>query len=118
MAGSFGFERGDKYDVSVRAGERSLLPRVREADEDVLIVADGFSCREQIMQGTGRKAMHLAEVIQIGLRQPARFPNLPRFIPAARTAAFILAAGTLGALALMPIWGIWGRNSGDAPPNS
>ncbi len=62
MAGSFGFER-EKYDVSMRAGERVLLPRVRAADADCLIIADGFSCREQIEQGTGRKTRHLAEVI-------------------------------------------------------
>jgi Fe-S oxidoreductase len=65
MAGSFGFER-DKYDVSVAIGERKLLPAVREAPASTLIVADGFSCREQIAQQTGRRALHLAEVIQLG----------------------------------------------------
>src|SRR5207237_10351376 len=54
MAGAFGFERGH-YDVSMKAGERVLLPRVREAAEDTLIITDGFSCREQIAQGTGRR---------------------------------------------------------------
>jgi Fe-S oxidoreductase len=63
MAGSFGFERGDKYDVSVAAGERVVLPAVRAADPDTVIVADGFSCREQVFQGTGRKPLHLAQVI-------------------------------------------------------
>jgi FAD/FMN-containing dehydrogenase/Fe-S oxidoreductase len=63
MAGSFGFERGDKYDVSVAAGERALLPAVRAADPRTVIVADGFSCREQVFQGTGRKPLHLAQVI-------------------------------------------------------
>jgi FAD/FMN-containing dehydrogenase/Fe-S oxidoreductase len=48
MAGSFGFERGEKYRVSVAAGERVLLPTVRAADPSVLVVADGFSCRTQI----------------------------------------------------------------------
>ena len=62
MAGSFGFESG-KYDVSMKAGERVLLPRVRAADRDCLVLADGFSCREQIEQGAGRKTHHLAEVI-------------------------------------------------------
>ncbi|HET7873267.1 MAG TPA: FAD-linked oxidase C-terminal domain-containing protein, partial [Terriglobales bacterium] len=65
MAGSFGFER-DKYDVSVAIGERKLLPAVRQAPASTLIVADGFSCREQIAQQTGRRALHLAEVIQLG----------------------------------------------------
>jgi Fe-S oxidoreductase len=67
LAGSFGFEAGEKYDVSIAAGERVLLPRVREADRDTLIVADGFSCRTQIEHTTDRKALHLAEVIALGL---------------------------------------------------
>ncbi len=62
MAGSFGFE-ADKYEISQAAGERVLLPRVRQAGADTLILADGFSCREQIEQGTGRRTRHLAEVI-------------------------------------------------------
>jgi len=64
MAGAFGFEKKN-YDISMRIGERVLLPRVREAAKDTLIIADGFSCREQIEQATGRKAMHLAEVLQM-----------------------------------------------------
>jgi Fe-S oxidoreductase len=67
MAGAFGFERGEHYDVSVKAGERVLLPAVRAAPDDTMIVADGFSCREQIRQCTGRRALHLAEVLQTGL---------------------------------------------------
>ena len=63
MAGSFGFESGNKYDVSIKAGERVLLPRVRAAERNCMIVADGFSCREQIEQATGRRTQHLAEVI-------------------------------------------------------
>ena len=62
MAGPFGFER-DKYTVSQTLGERVLLPAVRTADDDTLIVTDGFSCREQIAQGTGRRAVHVAEVL-------------------------------------------------------
>jgi Fe-S oxidoreductase len=65
MAGAFGFERGDKYDVSIKAGERVLLPAVRAAPTDALIVADGFSCREQIEQTTNRRALHLAQVITL-----------------------------------------------------
>jgi Fe-S oxidoreductase len=65
MAGSFGFER-DKYDVSIEIGERKLLPAVRRAPLSTVIIADGFSCREQIAQETGRRALHLAEVIQMG----------------------------------------------------
>ena len=51
MAGSFGFE-SDKYDLSVKVGERVLLPAVQEAEPSTLVVADGFSCREQIAQLT------------------------------------------------------------------
>jgi len=69
MAGAFGFERGERYEVSIRCGERALLPAVREAGSDTLIVADGFSCREQIAQGAGRRALHLAQVLQLALRQ-------------------------------------------------
>ncbi len=67
MAGAFGFERGEHYDVSVKAAERVLLPAVRAASPETLVVADGFSCREQIEQGTGRRALHLAEVIHGGM---------------------------------------------------
>lgn len=62
MAGSFGFESG-KYDVSIKAGERVALPQVRAASCNCLILANGFSCREQIEQGSGRRTHHLAEVI-------------------------------------------------------
>jgi Fe-S oxidoreductase len=68
MAGSFGFEP-DKYDISVAIGELELLPSVRKAAPDALIIADGFSCREQIAQCTDRHALHLAEVIQMALRE-------------------------------------------------
>ncbi|WP_137388545.1 FAD-binding and (Fe-S)-binding domain-containing protein [Rhodoligotrophos defluvii] len=66
MAGPFGFEAGH-YDVSVKCGERVLLPEVRRADADTLIIADGFSCREQIAQCTGRRALHLAEVLHMAM---------------------------------------------------
>ncbi len=68
MAGSFGFEK-DHYDVSIKVGERVLLPAVRDAAEDTLIIADGFSCREQIAQTTDRRALHLAQVIQMAMHQ-------------------------------------------------
>ena len=64
MAGAFGFEAG-KFPVSQAIGERVLLPAVRTALPDTLIVADGFSCREQIAQATGRRAMHLADVLKM-----------------------------------------------------
>ena len=66
MAGSFGFEK-EKYEVSMRCAERMLLPAVRDAGSDTLIVADGFSCREQIAQATGRNSLHLAQVLRMAL---------------------------------------------------
>jgi hypothetical protein len=66
MAGPFGFEK-EKFDVAQAVGERVLLPAVRSAAPETLIVADGFSCREQIQQSTGRTALHLAEVLQSAL---------------------------------------------------
>jgi hypothetical protein len=75
MAGAFGFEQGDHYDVSTRAGERVLLPAVRQAAADTLIIADGFSCREQIHQGTGRGTLHLAEALALALRHGEREPT-------------------------------------------
>ena len=67
MAGAFGFEK-DHYDISIACGERVLLPAVRRAAADTLIIADGFSCREQIQQTTGRRAVHIAEVLQLAMR--------------------------------------------------
>jgi Fe-S oxidoreductase len=63
MAGAFGFERGEHYDVSRRCAERVLAPAVRQAPPDALILADGFSCREQILHTTGRAAIHLAQAV-------------------------------------------------------
>ena len=66
MAGPFGFI-ADKFAVSQAIGERVLLPAVRRAAPDTVIVSDGFSCREQIAQATGRRAIHLADAIQLAL---------------------------------------------------
>jgi hypothetical protein len=62
MAGAFGFESA-KYDVSMKIGEQVLLPRVRNATPETTILADGFSCREQIEQTTGRRTLHLSELM-------------------------------------------------------
>jgi hypothetical protein len=56
-------KRGEHYRLSMAIGERNLLPAVRSAPEDALLIADGFSCREQIFQSTGRRALHLAEIL-------------------------------------------------------
>jgi Fe-S oxidoreductase len=66
MAGPFGF-LAEKYDVAQAVGERVLLPAVRASPADTLIVADGFSCREQILHATGRRAIHVAEVLSLGI---------------------------------------------------
>jgi hypothetical protein len=81
MAGSFGFDE-NKYDVSMAIGELELLPAVRQAPTDSLIIADGFSCREQIAQGTDRQALHLAEVIAMAMHGAATpeggYPERPQ----------------------------------------
>ena len=68
MAGYFGYEKGEHYDVSIKAGETVLLPAVRDAEKSTVIIADGFSCREQIDQETDRKGMHLSQVLQMALQ--------------------------------------------------
>jgi FAD/FMN-containing dehydrogenase/Fe-S oxidoreductase len=77
LAGSFGFERGDKYRVSVAEGERVLFPAVREAEPTTLVVADGFSCKTQIEQGTRRGALHLAEVLAMAIDRPEATSGRP-----------------------------------------
>jgi FAD/FMN-containing dehydrogenase/Fe-S oxidoreductase len=72
MAGAFGFE-AEHYEVSMAVGERALLPAVRAAPE-AIVIADGFSCRTQIEQGTGRRAWHLAEVLA-GRARPGAEPT-------------------------------------------
>jgi FAD/FMN-containing dehydrogenase/Fe-S oxidoreductase len=74
MAGAFGFEK-DKYEISKAIGELELLPAVRRAPTNWLILADGFSCREQIAQETDRHALHLAEVIQMAMRELTETPE-------------------------------------------
>ena len=101
MAGSFGFE-SDKFDISVAIGERSLLPKVRSVGDSTLVIADGFSCREQIAQHTDRNALHLAEVIHLGMHgkvgeREAIVESRKRLRRVARwKAAGVLAAAALG----------------------
>jgi Fe-S oxidoreductase len=65
LAGSWGFEDG-KYEISMRCGEQALLPAIREAPEETIVVANGFSCKTQIEQaGTGRRALHVAQVMKL-----------------------------------------------------
>ncbi len=110
MAGSFGFEPGGHYDVSMKCGERVLLPKVREAPSEALIVNDGFSCREQIEQNTNRHALHLAEVIKMAYERPPIEPYPERrYVPNPRHAeqravAQSLVAGAAAAAAGAALW--------------
>ena len=95
MAGAFGFQAAH-YDMSLACGERVLLPKVRDAKPETIVVADGFSCREQIAQTTSRRALHPAEVMKMALddRGYSRDDAYPesRFMPdvAARKRQVIL----------------------------
>jgi Fe-S oxidoreductase len=115
LAGSWGFEKG-KWRISLDCGEQALLPAIRSAAEDTLIVANGFSCKTQIEHAKiGRRALHLAQVMAMardyghagyrdGLPERAYYHNKPA-PPAGRRAArttipLTLAAGTFaGAVA-------------------
>ncbi|MGW7791201.1 FAD-binding and (Fe-S)-binding domain-containing protein [Streptomyces tricolor] len=106
LAGNFGFERGH-HEVSLAVGEQGVLPAVRGAAPDSLVLADGFSCRTQIEQGgTGRRALHLAEALALALdgTLPADHPERLADRPAepSRTARWAAAASaaalTVGAL--------------------
>ena len=68
VSGAFGF-KSSNYDLSVQLGERVLLPAIRGADKSTIIIADGFSCREQIAQMTDRRALHLAQVLCMALHK-------------------------------------------------
>ena len=69
MAGAFGFEKGEHYDVSIKCGERHLLPAVRETKNETLVIANGFSCHEQILQQTGKKPLHIAEILHLAMKR-------------------------------------------------
>jgi Fe-S oxidoreductase len=68
LAGGFGFEK-DKFEISQAIGERVLLPAVRREPHETVVLADGFSCREQIRQATGREPLHLSEVLRMAMKQ-------------------------------------------------
>ncbi|HVA29396.1 MAG TPA: FAD-binding and (Fe-S)-binding domain-containing protein [Candidatus Baltobacteraceae bacterium] len=104
MAGPFGFD-AQHYDVSLAVGERVLLPKVREADKDTIIVANGFSCREQIEQTTRRQALHPAQVLKMAIDDRGETSNdaFPerRYMPNARAESNRAAMrGTVGLVAV------------------
>ena len=74
MAGSFGFEK-DHYDVSVKIGERRLLPAVREAPKETIVLADGFSCKTQVEELTERRPLHLAQLMLLARDQGPEGPT-------------------------------------------
>jgi FAD/FMN-containing dehydrogenase/Fe-S oxidoreductase len=112
MAGSFGFE-AEHYEISRRVGERVLLPAVRGAPTS-LVVADGFSCREQIAQLTNRRAVHLAQVLHLAASNVrASAPSIERALVIdhaketsrrlpAYAAAALIGIGAVMAFALRP----------------
>lgn len=99
MAGSFGYQAGEHYDVSVKVTEHSLLPKLRDTPRDVLVIADGFSCRGQIEQLDGRESLHIAEVVQRALRESGRTGPELDLPPAKRGRRALFAAAAVGALA-------------------
>jgi FAD/FMN-containing dehydrogenase/Fe-S oxidoreductase len=99
MAGSFGFEP-DHYELSMKIAGRNLLPAVRQADADTLVIADGFSCKEQILEGAGRRPLHLAEVLRMALHggeqeRVSDGAGRRRLARAALVGAGVLAGGVL-----------------------
>ncbi len=78
LAGSFGYERGERFEVSIKAAERTLLPAARAASPHTLLMSDGFSCRSQIAHGCDRDALHLAQVLQMALHEGPNGPTTPR----------------------------------------
>jgi FAD/FMN-containing dehydrogenase/Fe-S oxidoreductase len=108
MAGAFGFEAGEHYDVSIKVGELAFLPKVRATPLDAIVIGDGFSCREQMAQTTQRQGLHLADVIWLAMRHgpdgpPGAFPELAAMpdVRAQRSRARRDAALALSGLALL-----------------
>jgi Fe-S oxidoreductase len=108
MAGSFGYQAGDHYDVSVAVAEHSLLPKLRETPSSTIVVADGFSCRGQIEQLDGREPLHIAQLVQRALRESGRTgrekaeprTRLPRGGPRLMAGVGALALAATGAVAI------------------
>jgi Fe-S oxidoreductase len=67
MAGSFGYE-AEHAEVSMKMAEMALLPAIRNAPQ-AMLVADGTSCRHQIVEGAGRRALHVARVLELALSE-------------------------------------------------
>ena len=116
MAGAFGFEKGEKYAMSIAVGELELLPRVRRAARETIIVAEGFSCREQIAQETDRHALHPAELLRMAMSNSAEALAEPlpeqgivtkrgQAVRNSMLRALALLAGTIAGTVLL--WRLW-----------
>ena len=119
MAGSFGYE-ADHYAVGLACGERVLLPAVRGATQDELIITDGFSCREMIRQETDRRALHFAQVLQMALHEgptgPSAEPPEKKYTRIEHTPAVPLGAALAIAAGAALWWGVARRkNRKNAP---
>ena len=114
MAGSFGYE-ADHYQVGLDSGERVLLPSVRQAARDELVVTDGFSCREMILQETDRKALHFAQVLQMAIQDGPDGPPGPlpekRYAVVERTS--VIPAIAAGLIAGAGIWWALSQSKAD-----
>jgi Fe-S oxidoreductase len=107
-AGSFGYEI-DHYPLSMQIAEHELLPNIRKAQRDTIVVADGFSCRQQIKDGAGRWAMHPAEVVAFALESsgavPAAAPERRYLEPPAKPRVeTLVAAACLGVTVGIVLW--------------
>jgi len=116
MAGAFGYETAnDHYDVSVACGERVLLPEVRRAPAEEILIADGFSCSSQIEQTTGRQALHMAQVLDLatGAGLASRLPERPVIERRARARRASMRRAGLGLAAAVAALAVawWSRRA-------
>jgi Fe-S oxidoreductase len=118
QAGSFGYE-AEHYDVSMKIGEQGLLPAVRKASAETLVLADGFSCREQIWHGAHRWAMHPAELLALALKAKQNVPAREaaeafREAPARLDGRAVVAGASAAAAAGLLLYVALGRSNGKA----
>ena len=108
LAGSFGYEKGEKFEVSVRAGDRVLAPAARSAGSEELVITDGFSCAAQVGFLTERQPMHIAEVLHLALNRGALpseatpekvYRQAVATVPAGFPSELIAAPATVGLVA-------------------
>ena len=122
MAGPFGFE-GSKFEVSQACAERVLLPAIRKAEPEEMVVADGFSCREQIRQNTDRYPLHLADILHMAMqdRVPKKGrPEAPvlKRVQSEATMNKLKSAAALGALAGIAAFAFWSLGNRDRSRDS